>query len=304
MDYPCELIMDLVPLVNDGCASQTSAEIVSKHLQECSSCRERAAHNRSIEEALSVDHSDLESTTKNVVSYGKRLKKKRILIASLISVGVLFFCGMFWVVQNFAVLFGSFVMLEVFSSKYSTTDIAEYGVFEGHIEAENAYDVSLLWGFPKEILPEYSNVSYSYYCNNGGLDNTYQIYLEYTLPKALYEAETERLSNLSITYRRLTNRAIYSEDAFAYPAYVLMADPGTWGNYEYVLLDEEHQRIICVLSVAGRIENMPLSENCLPKKSFYSLETSWPSYSMYLFPFGGIDGAYFTPDADQLGIGG
>ena len=40
MNYPCNLIQDLLPLYHDGVCSKESAEIIENHLSECTVCKE------------------------------------------------------------------------------------------------------------------------------------------------------------------------------------------------------------------------------------------------------------------------
>ena len=39
-DLPCNVIVDLLPLYNEGACSEESREIVEEHLQNCENCRE------------------------------------------------------------------------------------------------------------------------------------------------------------------------------------------------------------------------------------------------------------------------
>lgn len=39
MDYPCDVILDLIALVKDGVASERSADAVSRHIAACETCR-------------------------------------------------------------------------------------------------------------------------------------------------------------------------------------------------------------------------------------------------------------------------
>ncbi len=40
MKYPCDTVLDLLPLYHDGVCSDSSKQLVEKHLGECASCRE------------------------------------------------------------------------------------------------------------------------------------------------------------------------------------------------------------------------------------------------------------------------
>src|SRR5690554_4287107 len=39
MTLPCDVVLDLIPLVKDGVASEASVLLVNEHLDECESCR-------------------------------------------------------------------------------------------------------------------------------------------------------------------------------------------------------------------------------------------------------------------------
>lgn len=39
MNLPCDVILDLIPLCNDGVASAESCRLVKEHIKECTSCR-------------------------------------------------------------------------------------------------------------------------------------------------------------------------------------------------------------------------------------------------------------------------
>ena len=70
----------------------------------------------------------------------------------------------------------------------TTTDIAEYGDFEGF------HGYSELDVFPEQILEDMEIQEYYYYCGDTFLDSTAQIYLECSYDQAGYDEETERLS--------------------------------------------------------------------------------------------------------------
>jgi hypothetical protein len=168
---------------------------------------------------------------------------------------------------------------------YSTSDIADYGVYTGHIENEAEELASFrshLFIFPKELTDTHEVESFYYSCSSGSLDNTYQLFMEYTLPQDEYEAEVKRLAELEVTYRGVVNKVIYDTTGFNYPAYVAVFTKH--GDYEYALIDEENRRFICVLSCVANIDNMPVDKVYLPQDSFnYDNLDSRNGYSMYSF---------------------
>ena len=170
-------------------------------------------------------------------------------------------------------------------SKYETDDITEYGRFENHIEMESEELFSfrsLLMIFPEEIKDSYKVNQYYYCCGSAGFDNMYQLVLDYKLPKDEFEAEVERLSQLAVEYNAQTHSVIYDTTNFEYPAYVTMFTKHS--DYEYALIDEVNNRIICILSCVTDIESLPVDTEYLPiDKEAYDNENGWYGYSMYHF---------------------
>lgn len=87
MKYDCELIQDIMPLYIDDVLSDKSRKIVGEHLSECSDCRElykkcSADKNPPVAE----DH---EESSVRIEKYSKKIRKRRIAIASIIFVFIL-----------------------------------------------------------------------------------------------------------------------------------------------------------------------------------------------------------------------
>ena len=80
-DLPCNVIVDLLPLYNEGACSEESREIVEEHLQSCEECRELCGNI-----AIPVKEADTKpSETETFRKVSKKLKKSRFskLISTL-----------------------------------------------------------------------------------------------------------------------------------------------------------------------------------------------------------------------------
>lgn len=83
MNYPCEMIQDLLPLYLDGVCSAESREVIEKHFQECSDCKEFFYAMREAdgieEENLNADRERRKAASLQAVK--KKLFRKQILAA-------------------------------------------------------------------------------------------------------------------------------------------------------------------------------------------------------------------------------
>ena len=147
------------------------------------------------------------------------------------------------------------------SVMYETTDQSQYGRFSGHYEGEEADRFAGLFVFPKMLSTQAENVEYYYGANPMFFDHSYEIYLQATYPKDIYEKEKERLSDIECTIKinaegdKVTNHIQYTEEQSPYPVYVAICDYD--GIYEYALLDEDNCRIIYVYMQYCDGENVP-----------------------------------------------
>lgn len=85
MNYPCNLIQDLLPLYHDGVCSKESIEIIEKHLSECAVCRECLA-DLGEPDKLIIKPENAEHEMKKAASFQavkKKMLRKQILIAVL-----------------------------------------------------------------------------------------------------------------------------------------------------------------------------------------------------------------------------
>lgn len=85
MNYPCNLIQDLLPLYHDGVCSKESAEIIEKHLSECTVCKECLAALGETDNLI-IKPENTEHEMKKAASFQevkKKMFRKQILIVVL-----------------------------------------------------------------------------------------------------------------------------------------------------------------------------------------------------------------------------
>jgi len=225
MKYECGMMQDLMPLVKDGVAGETSAAAVALHIAECPACREIFEADAPL--ALpAMDESAREEISK-VTLYQKRVRKRRgviIALLALLAAAPVTVTGL---------IMAPFVMLLTHTGEsYETRDIAEYGNFSGHIEVEEGF-FSPLEIFPAQLPPSAVVQDYYYFCNNGFLDNSYQLYLVCAYDAGDFAAEKERLESIVIAG---IHRPLITDEGFEYPAVVTMFN--NQNSFEYALLDE------------------------------------------------------------------
>lgn len=103
MNYPCNLILDLLPLCHDGVCSAESADAINEHLNECESCR---AYYQSLQasDTLSVGQNGNEEEMRKAASLKavkKKILGKRVLTAVLsVAIVLSLACGAFIYMEN------------------------------------------------------------------------------------------------------------------------------------------------------------------------------------------------------------
>ena len=95
MNYPCNLIQDLLPLYLDGVCSEESKSVVEQHLSRCPNCRKYYSAMREADEIIITPH-NAEREIQKAVSFQsvkKTLFRKQILFAavSIIVLAVILF---------------------------------------------------------------------------------------------------------------------------------------------------------------------------------------------------------------------
>ena len=137
--------------------------------------------------------------------------------------------------------------------KYETSDVDEYGVYQGHIEMEDTGLFSPLLVFPEKIADSAQDVEYYYRCACDALDNTYEVYLKCTYDKDTYEDEVKRLSQIRTTEGKVEKYIAYTEERFVYPAYVAIYDD--YDCYEYALVNAEKNQFVYVYDQIKNLED-------------------------------------------------
>lgn len=185
-----------------------------------------------------------------------------------------------------AVHFFGFLFSDTIEEEYSTIDIANYGVWDGHIECERAEINSKLAIFPNST-ENVEDADYYYYCSKNSFNNHYVIYAEMEYTDEQYQKELQRLSEIEVeielpsTQEVASNGIIYDEKLFNYPAYVAIY--GCNLSYEYALTDEENHKIIYVYSRLQDMNGM-IPDKYLPLevigKDMYE-NNSWDNINIY-----------------------
>lgn len=124
-----------------------------------------------------------------------------------------------------------------------------------------------------------------------GLFDTYgYILLDYTLNENAFEEEINRLNSLEMEIKNYDgesyiNEVQYSKDDYFYPAYITI--DGYRNTYEYALIDEENNRIICIYLTYLDDSGFTHNEYLKLDRSDYESEDSLQKYSMYSHTFDG-----------------
>ncbi len=236
----CDIIKDIIPLYIDGVCSKYSIQMVEDHIKECPDCRDllESFRNPAITDEI---------RTSNEIEFKEltlKVKKKNRLKAILLVLGA--------VIASFvgALLLGIFV-LGIFSlggESYATIDTDNYGIYEGHIEAERQDLFSGLYIFPERISQNASVIDYFYSCEGGGFDNSYQQFLKCTYSQEEYNAEINRLKNITceipVRSGPVVNTVEYSDVKFSSPAYITAY--ASHGMFEYALCNDADKTIVYV----------------------------------------------------------
>ena len=254
MKYECEIIQDLIPLVKDGVANEKSGEAVAIHIEECTICKEiyqadTQMYIPPLEESESMELS-------KVTDYKARIKKRRRVIASLaVAFSVFLVIGTVFITGQSIKLFTG--------DEYSTSSIADYGNYSGHIEVEKEGFFTLLEIFPKEIPGSAKVEDYYYYCNNGMIDNSYQLYLSCLYNDSDFTLEKERLESLELAFKDEIHKPILTDEGFNYPAVVTIFDDQD--SFEYALIDDEKKAITYVFAQSMGIDKSVVPSEHQPK---------------------------------------
>lgn len=144
--------------------------------------------------------------------------------------------------------------------------------------------------FPDEITEDMEVINFESSLATGLFDTDGHIFLEYTLDKVDFDNEVARLQDLQVKIENhdgqvYTNKVVYSEDDFAYPAYITI--DGYADTFEYALIDEKNCRIICVYLAYYYSSRFTKGEYLKVDKSCYDDFDNFDEFSMYTHTFDG-----------------
>ena len=269
MKYSCNLIRDLLPLYCDRVCSKDSEEAVQEHISTCEECKNIYI---GMQQSVSMDSARYEKQQfDSMQKVKKKIKKQNTTFASIgIVVGISFVIIVIRVMLVAGVI--SFAVQDGWKDCYTSTNIDDYGVFEG-FDGYSKLDI-----FPKQISDNMEVYKYSYYYADTFLDPTAQIYLECSYEENDYLREIERLEGIQEEYEGRIQSIVYDTDSFSYPAYVTIdADNHC---YEYALLIGK-KKIAYVFLQFIKEEDIAFSMEYLPKE----YEQKETGYSIYVFEY-------------------
>lgn len=274
MKYDCGLIQDLIPLVKDGVASDNSKTAVDYHIRQCPVCKGIYATNTQI--AFPTLNESANTEISKVTDYKNRIKKRRKIIIILTVV-----FSVFLVIGTAATT--AQIAKYLAGDSYSTRSIADYGNYSGHIEAEQEGLFSLLEIFPKEIPASAEVKDYYYFCNNGRLDNSYQLYLLCAYEESDFIIEKERLESIEISFRDEVHKPIITDTGFNYRAIVTIFDDQN--SFEYALIDDDTNTVAYVFAQSMGIDKSVVSSQYHPRGFNPPKDrlTELGSFNMYRF---------------------
>lgn len=267
MKYSCNLIRDLLPLYCDRVCSKDSEEAVQEHISTCEECKKIYL---GMQQSVSIDSARYEKQQfDSMQKVKKKIKKQNTTFASIgIVAGISFVIIVIRIMLVAGVI--SFAVQDGWKDCYTSTNIDDYGVFEG-FDGYSKLDI-----FPKQISDNMEVYKYSYYYADTFLDPTAQIYLECSYEENDYLREIERLEGIQEEYEGRIQSIVYDTDSFSYPAYVTIdADNHC---YEYALLIGE-KKIAYVFLQFIKEEDIAFSMEYLPKE----YEQKETGYSIYVF---------------------
>ena len=222
-----------------------------------------------------------------------KMKKQKNIISMLLSViaGV-FVIQIFQAVKAVILGGGIIALISLFGLEVEPevfTDSSKY-VKSYYLETYNSDLDSNLSIFPEKITDEMTVKSFVSSLATGLFDTDGYIFLEYTLDKADFDKEVARLQALQVKIENYdgevhTNKVMYSEDDYAYPAYITI--DGYADTYEYALIDEESNRIICIYIAYYNDGDFAYKEYLKLDKSCYEDYDNLDEFSMYTHSFDG-----------------
>lgn len=261
----CSVVQDLLTLSVDGLISEKSELLINSHLNNCLTCQKHL-------ETITQERNQKENRENENENRLKRaLKKWRYEMIGLIS-GIAFI----FVVIVISVLRIFFHSGNIEDENYSIIEHYEHVQDYGKQDYRGIAKLSL---FPEANCINGTIKDFFYDCKGQRLYQHYQIYLECSYDSITYEAEKERL--LNVTDEQTEKKVSYSEDETAFPCiYAMLYDEG----YEYALLSEQEHKIIYIYLQGIDRRDLYFSPDYLPKdygQAGYNFETERDPFRIY-----------------------
>lgn len=254
----CDIIKDIIPLYIDGVCSKNSMQMVEDHIKECPACRDlmESCQNPAMTDEIKT------SNEREFKELALKVKRKSRLKAVFIVLGA--------VAASITgtLILGLFVLgiFSLGSEGYATIDTDNYGIYEGHIEAERQDLFSGLYIFPQRISENASDIYYFYSCHGGGFDNSYQQFLKCTYTEQEYNEEINRLKGIKceipLKDGPIVHTVEYSDTKFSSPAYITAY--GSFGMFEYALCNDADKTIVYVYLQHIANDDVAFSKDYLP----------------------------------------
>ena len=144
--------------------------------------------------------------------------------------------------------------------------------------------------FPDELITD--KVEYSANLVPNMFDTDGKIVLECKYDDEQFTDEVKRIRALSKTIKegkeQYTNKVVYDEDSYSYPAYITI--DGFGDSYEYALIDKPENRIVYMYLSYPNQKTLKKYRDYVKKDlSAYEEEEKFDRFSMYYHSFDGVN---------------
>ena len=218
--------------------------------------------------------------------YYKMKKQKNIITLILSVIAAIFVFHIFQILKAVILAGGILAGISLFDFELEPeirTDVSQYSK-NYFIETYGSDLDSNLSVFPERITDDMAEVNFESSLTTGLFDTDGYIFLGYTLEKEKFDKEVARLQELEVEIENYdgkthTNKVMYSRKEYNYPAYITI--DGYADTYEYVLIDEDNCRIICMYLAYYNEGDFTHEEYLKVDKSCYEDYDNLEEFSMY-----------------------
>ena len=261
----CSIVSDLMELSLDGLTSEESEQLIQEHIQSCKKCQK-------YRELLIMERQErIRNEQENDKKIFRALKRWRYELIGLF-IGIIAVMA-FIIIILFQPFSGNQDGEEVYPVKEHYEQTTDYG-------SQNYKGIAQLALFPDSKKMTGQITEFYYNSKGNKLYQEYQIYLECTYEKEAYEAEKQRL--LQITDKNTERKVGYSEEETSLPCvYAMLYDEG----YEYALLSDEEGKIIYIYLQGIDRRELVFDEKYLPKdygQKGHFMETEREPFRIYM----------------------